>query len=137
MNDAHRATVGLLSGKYELCEVAGIGGMAEVFRGYTHGARGFRRQVAIKRVLDELSGNEEFVEMFVEEARVGSSLDHPNVVHIHDFDVDTSGRYFLVMEWVEGLDLSAVKPGKYDFYCLPLRLAGLDGAPARAVLVKK
>jgi arylformamidase len=38
---------------------------------------------------------------------------------------------------VEGLDLSAVKPGKYDFYCLPLRLAGLDGAPARAVLVKK
>lgn len=106
MNDAHRATVGLLSGKYELCEVAGIGGMAEVFRGYTHGARGFRRQVAIKRVLDELSGNEEFVEMFVEEARVGSSLDHPNVVHIHDFDVDTSGRYFLVMEWVEGLDLS-------------------------------
>jgi len=38
---------------------------------------------------------------------------------------------------VEGLNLSAVKPGKYDFYCLPLRLAGLDGAPARAVLVTK
>jgi arylformamidase len=38
---------------------------------------------------------------------------------------------------VEGLDFSAVKPGKYDFYCLPLRLAGLDGAPARAVLIKK
>ena len=38
---------------------------------------------------------------------------------------------------VEGLDFSAVKPGKYDFYCLPLRLAGLDGAPARAVLVKR
>ena len=38
---------------------------------------------------------------------------------------------------VEGLDFSTVKPGKYDFYCLPLRLAGLDGAPARAVLVKR
>lgn len=38
---------------------------------------------------------------------------------------------------VEGLDLSAISPGTYDFYCLPLRLAGLDGAPARAVLVQK
>jgi arylformamidase len=37
---------------------------------------------------------------------------------------------------VEGLDLSAVPPGTYDLYCLPLRLAGLDGAPARAILIK-
>jgi arylformamidase len=37
---------------------------------------------------------------------------------------------------VEGLDLSAVAPGKYELYCLPLRLAGLDGAPARAVLIQ-
>jgi arylformamidase len=38
---------------------------------------------------------------------------------------------------VEGLDLSAISPGTYDFYCLPLRLAGLDGAPARAILIQK
>ena len=37
---------------------------------------------------------------------------------------------------VEGLDLSAVTPGQYELYCLPLRLAGLDGAPARAILIQ-
>lgn len=95
-----------LSGKYELISLAGTGGMAEVYRGVTHGASGFKRSVAIKRVLDEFGMNDEFIEMFVEEARVGSELDHPNVVQIHDFDKDAAGRYFLVMEWVDGLDLS-------------------------------
>jgi serine/threonine-protein kinase len=83
-----------------------VGGMAEVFRAVAHGAAGFRRHVAVKRVLEELSTNPDFIAMFVEEARVGSELDHPNVVQIHDFDIDAAGRYFLVMEWVEGLDLS-------------------------------
>src|SRR5262245_57693750 len=96
----------LLKGKYELVRLAGVGGMAEVFRAVAHGAAGFRRHVAVKRVLEELSTNPEFIAMFVEEARVGSELDHPNVVQIHDFDIDAAGRYFLVMEWVEGLDLS-------------------------------
>lgn len=101
---AERGT--LLAGKYELLELAGAGGMAEVFRGVTHGAGGFRRVVAIKRVLDSLSNNPEFVAMFVEEARVGSEVQHPNVVQIHDFDLDSSGRYFLVMEWIDGLTLN-------------------------------
>ena len=38
---------------------------------------------------------------------------------------------------VEGLDLSAVEPGSYELYCLPLKLVGSDGAPARAILVKR
>lgn len=96
----------LLAGKYELVELAGTGGMAEVFRGIAHGAAGFRRTVAIKRVLEQFSQNPEFVSMFVEEARVGSDLMHPNIVQIHDFDLDGTGRYFLVMEWVEGVNLA-------------------------------
>jgi len=96
----------LLAGKYELVELAGTGGMAEVFRGIAHGAAGFRRTVAIKRVLDQFGQNPEFVSMFVEEARVGSDLMHPNIVQIHDFDLDGTGRYFLVMEWIDGLNLA-------------------------------
>ncbi len=94
-----------LAGKYELLDLAGVGGMAEVFRAVTHGASGFQRPVAVKRILEHLSDNHEFVEMFVEEARVVSELMHPNVVQIHDFDQDEDGAYFLVMEWIEGVNL--------------------------------
>jgi len=47
----------------------------------------------------------EFAHMFVEEAQVVAELHHPNIVQVHDFGVDTDGRYFIVMEWVEGLSL--------------------------------
>ncbi|MGB5313280.1 MAG: serine/threonine-protein kinase [Polyangiales bacterium] len=96
----------LLGGKYEVLELAGEGGMAKVYRGQTHGAAGFTRPVAIKRVLAPLSQNPEFLKMFVEEARVVSELDHPNIAQIHDFDRDRTGEYYLVLEWVDGLTLS-------------------------------
>ncbi len=95
----------VLAGKYELLELAGEGGMARVYRGVTRGAAGFRKEVAIKRIRGSLSDKPEFVEMFVEEARVVSGLQHPNVVQIHDFDRDERGAYFLVMEWCDGLNL--------------------------------
>jgi len=95
----------LLGGKYEVLELAGEGGMAKVYRGQTHGAGGFTRPVAIKRVLAPLSQNPEFLKMFVEEARVVSELDHPNIAQIHDFDRDRAGEYYLVLEWVDGLTL--------------------------------
>jgi serine/threonine protein kinase len=96
----------LLGGKYEVLELAGEGGMAKVYRGQTHGAAGFIRPVAIKRVLAPLSQNPEFLKMFVEEARVVSELDHPNIAQIHDFDRDRSGEYYLVLEWIDGLTLA-------------------------------
>jgi serine/threonine-protein kinase len=96
----------LIAGKYQLVAPAGEGGMANVWRGLTHGAAGFTRKVAIKRVLPSLAGNEQFTAMFVEEARVVSELQHPNIVQVHDFDHDDDGRYFIVMEWIEGIDLA-------------------------------
>lgn len=96
----------LLGGKYEVLELAGEGGMAKVYRGRTHGAAGFTRPVAIKRVLAPLSQNPEFLKMFVEEARVVSELEHPNIAQIHDFDRDSTGEYYLVLEWVDGVTLS-------------------------------
>ncbi|MEM9729109.1 MAG: serine/threonine-protein kinase [Myxococcota bacterium] len=96
----------LLGGKYEVLELAGEGGMAKVYRGRTHGAAGFTRPVAVKRVLAPLSHNPEFLEMFVEEARVVSELEHPNIAQIHDFDRDRTGEYYLILEWVDGLTLA-------------------------------
>ncbi|MCA9666881.1 MAG: serine/threonine protein kinase [Myxococcales bacterium] len=95
----------VIAGKYKLQELAGRGGMASVWRGFTLGAAGFRRPVAIKRILPGLEEDRQFLTMFVEEARVGAELLHPNIVQIHDFGEDEAGRYFLVMEWIEGLDL--------------------------------
>ena len=105
----------LLGGKYEVLELAVEGGMAKVYRGQTHGAAGFTRPVAIKRVLAPLSQSPEFLKMFVEEARVVSELDHPNIAQIHDFDRDRTGEYYLVLEWVEGLTLSEWRQG-YEAY---------------------
>jgi serine/threonine-protein kinase len=96
----------LLGGKYEAKQPIARGGMASVWLGYTHGEAGFRRKVAIKRVLTQLTKDERFEAMFVEEARVVSDLNHPNIVQIHDFGRDHEGGYFIVMEWVEGLSLS-------------------------------
>ncbi len=94
----------LAGGKYELLEFVGQGGMAEVWRALMHGAAGFNRPVAIKRILPTLSAVPDFVAMFVEEARVGSQLLHPNIAQVYDFDQER-GEYFLVLEWIEGLDL--------------------------------
>jgi serine/threonine protein kinase len=96
----------LLGGKYEAVEPVGRGGMASVWLGYTHGVAGFRRKVAIKRVLAQLTDDERFEAMFVEEARVVADLNHPNVVQVHDFGRDHDGGYYIVMEWVEGVNLS-------------------------------
>jgi serine/threonine protein kinase len=97
-----------IAGKYELLERAGEGGMATVWRAVTIGAQGFERPIAFKRAHPALAADRDFVAMFVEEARVNATLDHPNIVHVHDFGEDEDGLHYLVMEWVEGLDLRAL-----------------------------
>jgi eukaryotic-like serine/threonine-protein kinase len=94
-------------GKYELVSIAGEGGMATVFKGVIRGAAGFARPVAIKRIRPEYRGIKNYIAMFVEEARVGSDLAHPNIVQVHDFCTD-DGIYYLIMEWVDGMDFGAM-----------------------------
>ncbi|MEZ4360409.1 MAG: protein kinase [Kofleriaceae bacterium] len=98
----------LIDGKYELVEVAGEGGMATVFRAVTRGAAGFQRTVAIKRIRPEFRALRNYIDMFIEEARVGSELAHPNIVQIHDF-CSFNGGYYLIMEWVDGIDLGTLQ----------------------------
>jgi serine/threonine protein kinase len=95
-----------VSGKYELIEVAGEGGMAVVWRARMHGAAGFCRPVAVKKMKPSLTHQRNHVAMFVEEARVGSELTHPNIVQVVDFVEDVDGTFCLVTEWVEGIDLA-------------------------------
>lgn len=95
----------VLAGKYELVEKLGQGGMAIVWSARTRGAAGFSRAVAVKRIEASVRGFDEVTEMFVEEARVGAALQHPNIVQVHDFGVDEQGYHFLVTELVEGIHL--------------------------------
>jgi serine/threonine-protein kinase len=91
-------------GKYQLLERLAAGGMAEVFRAKTLGAAGFEKDVAIKRILPQLSSDEEFVRMFIDEARLAARLAHRNIVQIFDFD-QTDGAYYIAMELIDGCDL--------------------------------
>src|SRR5438045_453077 len=97
-------TLELVDGKYQLVQVAGEGGMATVYKAVQQGAAGFKRTVAIKKIKPEYRALKNYVDMFIEEARVGSELAHPNIVQVHDF-VAQEGSYYLVMEWVGGIDL--------------------------------
>ena len=95
----------LIAGKYELLMAAGEGGMAVVWKAIARGAGSFAKQVAVKRIQAGKTADPSFIKMFEEEARVGSQLEHPNIVHIMDFGRDEDGGYYLVMEWCEGLDM--------------------------------
>ncbi len=102
------STGSLIDGKYELVEIAGEGGMATVFRAVVRGAAGFQRTVAIKRIRPEFRALRNYIDMFIEEARVGSELAHPNIVQVHDF-CSSEGAYYLIMEWVDGIDLGTLQ----------------------------
>lgn len=93
-----------LGGRYRLDEVLGQGGMATIFRA-TDDKLG--REVAVKVLRPEFGADAEFVERFRREAQAAASLNHPNIVQVHDFGTDPAGPY-IVMEQVAGGDLSAV-----------------------------
>jgi eukaryotic-like serine/threonine-protein kinase len=90
---------------YTVLERLGGGGQAEVFRGTAESIKGFKKSVAIKRVLPNLTANPQFVAMFLDEARLSLFLQHANVVQVFDISKADDGTYFLVMEYVDGCDL--------------------------------
>jgi CheY-like chemotaxis protein len=91
-------------GNYFLLEKIAVGGMAELFKAQQRGVQGFQKIVAIKRILPHFSDNEDFVTMFIDEAKLAAQLTHPNIVQI--FDLGKSGTsYYIAMEYVNGRDL--------------------------------
>ena len=89
-------------GRYALIRKIGSGGMADVWKARTEGAAGFEKLVAVKRVLPNLSVDEEFVEMFVREAKLVAGLVHPNIVQVQEFG-EEEGTYYA------GITSAAVK----------------------------
>jgi serine/threonine protein kinase len=94
--------------KYTTLERLGGGGQAEVYRGIAESMEGFKRVVAIKRVLPNLTTNPRFVAMFLDEARLSLFLQHANIVQVFDVSKAPDGAYFLAMEYVDGCDLKAL-----------------------------
>ncbi len=95
------------AGRYRLGPVIARGGMAEVRLARAEGAHGFQKYFALKRILPKWADDREFVEMFLDEARLASQLDHPNVASVLDIGEDDDGPFF-TMEYLHGQSLLAL-----------------------------
>lgn len=105
MNFADPRTKGALVGPYTLLAKIASGGMATVYLGLRSGEGGFERYVAIKQLHPHLATEREFVEMFLDEARLSAKIHHPNVVNLSEIGQAEDGHY-IVMEYVEGETLA-------------------------------
>jgi serine/threonine-protein kinase len=94
-------------GRYRLLEPLASGGMADVFRAEHAAAEGVTKEVALKLVRGEYAARSDFVQMFIQEARLAARLTHANLVQVFDFD-QVDGRYYIAMELVRGRHLGQV-----------------------------
>jgi serine/threonine protein kinase len=90
--------------RYVVLEHLSEGGMGAIYLGKKLGAGGFEMEVVLKQLLPEFTQQEEFIELFLREARLSATLDHANIVHTIDL-VRSGGEYFIVMEYLPGGDL--------------------------------
>ena len=93
-------------GDYELVERLGVGGMAETFVAIRRGPGGFEQRVCLKRILPTFVNDQDFVEMFLREARMSALLHHGHIARVLDFGI-TDGAHYLTLELIEGTDLRA------------------------------
>ncbi len=94
-------------GKYYLLERINVGGMAEVFRAKAYGVEGFERLVAVKRILPNIAEDQDFIRMFIDEAKIAVQLNHANIAQIFDLGVVDSS-YYIALEHVHGRDVRAI-----------------------------
>jgi TonB family protein len=98
---------GVKFGQYVLIEKIATGGMAEVWKARMRGVEGFQKIVAIKKILPHLSDNQDFIEMFVDEAKLAAQLNHNNIIHIYDLG-KIQASYYIAMEYIDGYDLKTI-----------------------------
>ncbi len=94
-------------GRYDLLEPIAKGGMAEVFKARARDDVGFERIVAVKRILPNLAADEEFVSMFVDEAKIAVQLTHASIAQIFDLG-RVDDHYYIALEYIHGRDLRAI-----------------------------
>src|SRR5438552_12790100 len=81
--------------------------MAEIWLARMAGPKGFEKVVVIKKLIDSLTEDEQFLQMFLDEARIAANLTHPNIVQIHDLG-EQEGGYFIAMEYLAGESISSL-----------------------------
>jgi tRNA A-37 threonylcarbamoyl transferase component Bud32 len=94
-------------GPYRLQDMVARGGMAELYLADYVREDGFRKKVAVKRILPHLAANPDFIKMFTREARLAALLQHPNVVQIFDYG-KIKNAYFIAMEYIDGKNLGEI-----------------------------
>ncbi len=92
-------------GRYTLLRRLAVGGMAEIYLARQAATAGFEKHVVIKRLRAELADDPRVVEMFLDEARIGAALNHPNIVHVYDVDEHDNIPY-IAMEYIIGEELN-------------------------------
>jgi serine/threonine-protein kinase len=128
----------LAFGKYQLYERIAEGGMAVVWRAKLHGPGGFEKSLVVKQIRPELAARDEFVDLFVAEAKLTVSLSHANIVPVFELGM-VDGTYFLALELVDGPPLSLlIEQGPVSpfvaAYIVEQVLRGLDYAHSRGVV---
>jgi serine/threonine-protein kinase len=91
--------------EYQLLRKLAEGGMGEVFLAQQLGIEGFSKEVVLKRIHSHYAEDPNFIDLFLQEARIAALLDHPNIVQIYELGKQDD-YYFIVMEYVDGLSLS-------------------------------
>ena len=91
-------------GKYLLLERISVGGMAEVFQAKSFGVEGFEKIIAIKRILPSMSEDADFIQMFIDEAKIAGQLSHANICQIYELG-KIGDSHFIAMEYIWGKDL--------------------------------
>jgi serine/threonine protein kinase len=99
-----RVTRVAISDRYWLLRPLATGGMAEIYLARQGAMAGFDKEIVIKRLKPELARDPRIVEMFLDEARIGAQLNHPNVVHVYDVD-EHEGVPYIAMEYIVGEEL--------------------------------
>ena len=109
-------------GRYTVVRKLAKGGMAEIFLASQQGHEGFQKPVVLKRILSGIYSDPQFRNMLIDEAHISMSLTHSNIVQVLDLGL-AGGRYFLVLELVDGWDLGQVlQRGKLAGMPLPANL---------------
>lgn len=117
-------------GRYEVVRPLSKGGMALVYEARRRSLAGVSPRVAIKIILPQHASSKTFRDLFINEARVGASMHHQNLVQIQDFDQDENG-FFIVMEYVEGVTLSsAIRVCQQAGHRVPLEVIAEIGRQA-------
>jgi len=119
-------------GRFKVLRYVATGGMADIYLVRATGIAGFEKTLVLKRIRPDHASEPQFIEMFLDEARLAATLDHPNIVHVHDIG-EADGSYFFTMEYVHGesvLEIQRAVRRKAQPLGLPAALAIVGGAAA-------